>query len=333
VRHVGINMAGCLLAISVFAAPVQACPASPQPVKDLNIPRFYANAEGTSVDPQLAKLHTAAVEPLVEFLREIVDAADAAQRGKELARGTCALSWLQSWAVGDAWLGDMVTQQAEYQRKWDLAGVALAYIKLRPQASPQQRAVIEPWLLRFADKAQRFFDDPARKRNNHWYWLGLGLAATALATDRPELWRAASAIYDDAVRDIRADGVLPMELDRQERALYYHVFAMVPLVVMAEMAMRRGEDWYARGDGAVHRLVAVSTRGLIQPEMFEPIAGKAQERPVNVRAGWLTLYRARFPDRLSGLVSGLVLPVVPDRNRWLGGDVKLLMQAIDRLAR
>jgi poly(beta-D-mannuronate) lyase len=329
VRRLCAIMTVALVFAGLFAAAAHSCPAAPQPIRDLNIPRFYANAEGSTVDPQLAKLHAAAVEPLVEFLREIVDSADAAHRGKDALRGACALSWLQVWATGDAWLGTMATPQAEYQRKWDLAGVALSYIKLRPLATVEQRTTIEPWLIRFADKARQFFDEPARKRNNHWYWLGLGLAATSLATDRPEYWRQASAIFDDAVRDIRADGVLVMELDRQERALFYHVFAMVPLVVMAELAARRGEDWYARGDGAVHRLITLAAQGLAQPTVFEPIAGKPQEQPVNARAGWLTLYRARFPERLKGLA----LPAVPDKTRWLGGDVRLLMQAVERLPR
>jgi poly(beta-D-mannuronate) lyase len=322
-------MFGCvLLAPTMAAAQGQSsCAPAPPAVRDLNIPRFYANAEGSSVDPKLAALHAAAVEPLVAFVRDIVDAADAGARGKDkdVARAQCALVWLQAWAAGDAWLGDMVTQQAEYQRKWDLAGIALAYVKLKPHATASQRAVIEPWLQRWAAKARAFFDNPERKRNNHWYWLGLGLMATSLATDSAEHWSAADAIYRDAMRDIRADGVLPMELDRQERALHYHIFAMLPLVVMADIAARRGADWYSVENGALHRLVTLCATGLVTPSTFETIAGKPQEQPVNVRAGWLTLYAQRFPERLRGFT----LPPVPDKNRWLGGDVRLLMQALE----
>lgn len=303
-----------------------ACPAAPTPVRDLDIPRFYANAEGSTVDPKLAKLHEAAVAPLVAFVRQIVDASDKVMTARDQRRGVCALAWLATWAASDAWQGDMVTRQAEYQRKWDLAGIALAYVKLKPLASVEQRAVIEPWLKRWAGKARTFFDDPGRRRNNHWYWLGLGTMATALATDSEEHWQAARAIFGDAMRDIRADGVLPMELERQERGLFYHVFAMMPLVVMAEVAARRGEDWYGLEDGALHRLVGLCISGLVAPQTFAAIAGKPQEQPVNARAGWLSLYKARFPDR----VTAKTLPQVPDKHRLLGGDVRLLMQAVER---
>jgi poly(beta-D-mannuronate) lyase len=327
-RKVAPGLLWCVL-FALLCCTAQAqptCAPAPAPVRDLDIPRFYANADGSVVDPNLEKLHARDVEPLVAFLREIVDAADAGARGKDVARARCAVAWLQTWAEGDAWLGDMVTRQAEYQRKWDLAGIALAYVKLKRYASTAQRAAIEPWLQRWAAKAQAFFDSTERKRNNHWYWLGLGLMATAIATETPEQLTAAEAIYRDALRDIRADGVLPMELERQERGLYYHIFAMVPLVVMAELAARRGADWYGMDDGALHRLVKLCATGLAAPADFEVIAGKPQEQPVNVRAGWLSLYTMRFPDRLRGFA----LPAVPDKHRWLGGDIRLLMQALEQ---
>jgi len=308
--------------------PVAACPQPPKPVRDLDIPRFYANAEGSKTDPELARLHAAAVEPLVAFLREIVDAADKAARGNT-ARGACALEWLTTWANGEAWLGQMVTRQAEYQRKWDLGGIALAYIKLRPLAQPEQRRVIEPWLKRWAATSRAFFDAPGRQRNNHWYWLGLGMMATAIATDSDEHWQAARAIYRDGLRDIQANGTLPLEMQRQSRALFYHVFAVTPLVMMAEIGTRRGEDWYGTENGALHRLVDLCVRGLVDPETFERIAGKSQERPVNARAGWLPLYQSRFSDR----VAPGPLPDVASKHRWLGGDVDVLMRVIQQPGR
>ncbi len=313
---------------TALLTPAAACPQPPKPVRDLDIPRFYANAEGSKTDPELERLHAAAVEPLVAFVREIVDAADKAARGNK-TRGTCALEWLVVWANGEAWLGQMVTRQAEYQRKWDLAGIALAYIKLRPQARPEQRRVIEPWLKRWAATSRAFFDAPGRQRNNHWYWLGLGMMATAIATDSDEHWQAARAIYRDALRDIQTNGTLPLEMQRQSRALFYHVFAVTPLVMMAEIGTRRGEDWYGMEKGALHRLVDLCVRGLVSPATFEHIASKAQEKPINTRAGWLPLYRSRFPDRVP---SG-PLPDVASKHRWLGGDVDVLMRVIQATSR
>lgn len=325
---IGLNcLVLAVLAASAIPAHSEACPPPPPPVRDLALPRFYADAEGSVVDPKALAAQRAAVEPLTQFLRHIVADADKALRRTSTAAATeaasCALSWIEAWARGDAWLGTMSTQQAEYQRKWDLAGVALAYLKVRPYATSAQRQAIEPWLVLFADRARAFFDDARRKRNNHWYWLGLGMAAVGLAADSDRHRQMAHGIYADAMRDIRADGSLPHELERKSRALQYHAFSLAPLVVMAELAALKGEDWHGEGNGALHRLAAFTARGLADPSHVAALAGAPQSLPVNPAYGWRVLYETRFPGRLQ-----FAIPDVPTAHRWLGGDVRLLGAAL-----
>ena len=325
-------LAAATLAALQLSAPAAVaatgCPLVPTAVVSLDVPRFYSDAAGTIVDPTLKALHAKAVEPLTAFLRQVASDADhAATRASPKSRAdsaACALTWLQTWAAQGAWLGIMSTKQAEYQRKWDLAGVALAYLKVRSFARPDQRQVIEPWLQRFADTARAFFDDPEHKRNNHWYWLGLGEAAVGLATDSPRHFDIARGIMQDAAREISANGTLPEELARGRRALHYHVFALVPLVIMAELAAARDEDWYAFANGALHRLTHVTAAALEQPETFDRLAGVPQERPPNARAGWLQVYRKRFPQRVVP-----DLPSVAEGHRWLGGNVMVLLSALE----
>lgn len=318
---------GLLGGSAAIPARAQTCPPAPPAVRDLDVPRFYGDADGAVVDPKALAAHRTAVEPLTRFLRHVVTDADKALRqstpdaaGKSAA---CALAWIEAWARGGAWLGDMRSQQGEYQRKWDLAGVALAYLKVRSFATTAQRAAIEPWLIEFADRARAFFDDPRRKRNNHWYWLGLGAAAVGLAANSDRHWQLARSIIKDAAGDIATNGSLPHELARKSRALHYHAFSLTALVVTAELAALRGEDWYGDGGGALHRLVAFTVRGLADPASMEPLAGARQELPVNPGYGWRTLYEARFPERMKG-----PLPDVPTAYRWLGGDVQLLHKAV-----
>lgn len=334
-RHACLT--GCVWAAAAWVAcapavAAESCPPPPQAVRDIVLPRFYADAEGSVVDPKLAAAHKAAVAPLVEFLRHVTADADKAwKRAKPADRAQsarCALGWLAAWARGDAWLGQMGSKQAEYQRKWDLAGVALSYIKLKPYAEPAERAVIEPWLLRFADRARGFFDDPERRRNNHWYWLGLALGATAIATDSARHWDLARGIMADAARDIASDGTLKAELDRKARALHYHAFAAMPLVVLAELARAKGEDWYAPGDGALHRLVKTTLDGFADPHLFERLSGEPQEPGTRPGAGWTGLYRARYPDRAPGAALDGA-----EGHRWLGGSVTILAEALEQIRR
>jgi poly(beta-D-mannuronate) lyase len=313
--------------VSTSAATAEPCLKTPPAVRDLALPRYYSDQDGSVVDPKLLAKHRALVKPLTDFLRHVTSEADKSIRRSQpasaAAASTCALQWLTSWAAQGAWLGTMAGQQDEYQRKWDLTGVALAYIKLRARATPEQRQIIESWLVRFADATIAFFDNRDRKRNNHWYWLGLGVGATALATDSERHWVVARGIMQDAASDIRDDGILPLELDRKARALHYHVFAMMPLIVLAELGASRGEDWYALSNGALHRLVGVTMKGLLDPDPFSTLAGEPQEIPVEPGAGWLQLYGWRFPERLVDN-----LPDVPLGHRWLGGDTTILAQTL-----
>jgi poly(beta-D-mannuronate) lyase len=325
--RVAVSAAGTFLFLAGAARAAEGCPAPPPPVRNLDVPRFYGDDAGSVIDPKSEAAHKAAVAPLTAYLRYVSSETDKALRRdkpeQQTATARCALDWLTVWAKGGAWLGTMATRQAEYQRKWDLAGAALSYLKLKRFASPEQRAAIEPWLRQWADRTRAFFDDPARQRNNHWYWLGLGLAATGSAADSPKHWESARAIMGDAAKDIAADGTLAKEMERRARVLHYHAFAVTPLVVMAEMAAARGEDWYALENGALHRLVATTLGGLKNPDTFDRRIGTAQERPINPHAGWLALYQKRFPEKVAPPV-----PPVPNGHRWLGGDVLLLSAAL-----
>ena len=324
-RAVAVMLLSSCVASQALARP---CGPPPPAVKDLDVTRFYGDDVGSIIDPRLAEEHKKAVQPLTAFLRVVTAEADKALREGSSSHAACALEWISAWARGDAWLGKMGTKQAEYQRKWDLAGVSLAYLKLRPFADPGTRAIVEPWLIRFADAAHAFFDDPTRKRNNHWYWLGLGLAATALATDSNRHWELARGIMGDAANDIAANGTLPMELEREARALHYHAFALTALVALAELGNLRGEDWYALNSGALHRLVAVTSAGLQNPDVFDTLAHHTQERPVNPGSGWIELYGRRFPGRVIGAT-----PSAPKSHRWLGGDVEALSLTLVALER
>ncbi len=310
----------------VLALPAHAedCPAVPPPVVNLTVERYYEDGAGSVVEPIRLEEHKAQVAPLKEFVGTVARLADRAHRQRSSPSETiaCALTWLRGWAQGGAYLGTMNSKQAEAQRKWDLAGTSLAYVKLRRWATAEDRAAIEPWLTKWADATRAAFDDPGIKRNNHWYWLGLAQLGAALATDDAQRWQSVKSIFEDGLRDIAPDGTLPLELAREARALHYHVFATEPLVIMAEIAAARGEDWYALQDGALHRLVKTTADGLRDAALFDKLAGVAQQRPVKTGYGWAILYRARFFDRMKDKIEQ------PSGHRYLGGDTDVLIKAI-----
>ena len=273
----------------------------------------------------------AAIAPLRAYLDTVTRFADDAAEGPDRmrsARASCAIGWLRQWADGGAYLGRMANKQAEAQRRWNLAGLALAYLKVRRYASPGERAGIDRWLRDIADRDRALFDDPGRQRNNHWYWLGLGQGSVGVATGSARHWAAARRVMHDAVEQIGQDGLLALELKRGRKALHYHAFAAQALVVLADIAAAKGADWYALGDGALHRLVGATATGLVDPAGFARRTGLAQDRPVSPRAGWLQLYDRRFPGRLPADLG------FGHRNgRRIGGDVRVLNAVLRKLRR
>jgi poly(beta-D-mannuronate) lyase len=86
---------------------------------------------------------------------------------------------------------------------------------------------------------------------------------------------------------------------RGARALHYHLYAAAPLVMLAELGEANGINLYSIENGALKRLVRVSTAGLLNPELFQRRTGLKQEisMPPSAEAiGWVRPYLHRFPD-------------------------------------
>ncbi len=284
--------------LAIPFAAIAACPAAPDAVRDIDAYSYYTDSAHSIIDPQLKKKNEAAVKPLEDFLRAVSKQSDRYLIEHDNAAARCAGDWLVAWARDGAMLGKMHSAQAEYHRKWELAGLALAYLKVKTAVDEKNRRIIEPWFDELAVRAEAFFDEHANhQRNNHYYWVGLAAGATALATGNERHWRWARDAYANAMKNISVDGTLPLELDRAGRALAYHNYALAPLIVLAELSTLRGENWYAMNDGAIHRLVKKTTDGIRQPSIFQTLTGKKQEVPQGNVLGWIEFYDRRFPDR------------------------------------
>ncbi|MBI3707796.1 MAG: alginate lyase family protein [Proteobacteria bacterium] len=241
-----------------------ACAAPPAPVRDVLAEPFYADRAGSIVDAARYAARVAAVKPLSDFGSGIARIADRWLGAKPLQpeAAACALDWLDAWARADAMLAT-VTGQGGYERKWALAGLALAYLKIRDapglDAEKQRRA--EAWLQRLGYAMKAYYERPpgqgiSDKINNHLYWAALAAAAAGIAAQDRGLFDWAAGRYLFALTQIAADGTLPLELARAGKALHYHLFSVTPLVMVAELGAANGLDLYAEQGGALgrHRL-------------------------------------------------------------------------------
>jgi poly(beta-D-mannuronate) lyase len=236
----------------------------------------------------------------------IVKAADDYRTSGSRQAAQCAMSRIVAMAKDKSLGGKMSSGQAYYVQGWVVGAIAIAYLKVRDAGytTPEQAKSIGKWLQGVGEQTKAYYG--ARKtsgqgdnQNNHLYWAGIELAAIGAAANDRRNFDWAMATYDDGVNQIRPDGTLPLEMARGARALHYHLYALAPLVLLAEFGEANGLDLYGHANGAIHRLVNVSVAGLRDPALFEKAAGVKQEVPEVAsgdQIGWAPPYVRRFPN-------------------------------------
>ena len=311
-------------------APTVACaPAAPLP-KILVFNGYYIDANHSVIDPRAKAAYETASRANEMFVRRVGQVADGYQAQHFESAADCAFSLLQQAAQEEAFsvahLGVKGARDGFYVQGFYLDGLALAYLKVRSSSagSSQQRAAIQAWLLQIALSVENFYDDMARENagdghNNLTYWGALGVSATGIATGRRDLFDWGIGVYRQATKQIAGDGTLPLEMDRAAKALHYHLFAVAPLVMIAELGERNGLHLYKEDDGALQRLVKRTTDGLVNPAYFAEKTHIAQEMPSELDGsaiGWAVPYEARYPDPV---VASLLAKASSTADWQLGG--------------
>ena len=314
------------LVAHIGAAPVGVmCRRPPAAVRDVIGVSYYTDSAHHSViDPKKLAQNEANLNPIRDYLQGITDASDAAARGDAKA-AFCALQLLAAWAQTDALNGN-ANRQGEYEREWTLAGLALAYLKIRDTGIPDpDDGTVSSWFARLARAVEPFYP-PTGERNNHDYWAGVAVASAGVAANDRDLYDWGLATYKVGADQITSEGTLPLEMRRGARALHYHLFAIEPLVMLAEIARANGQDLYAMDGGAIARLAQRCVSGIEDPSYFAHASGVAQDiKPGAVlrtdEIAWMEPYNARFPSAAMLAIVRRYRPVVYQR---LGGNLTQL---------
>jgi poly(beta-D-mannuronate) lyase len=308
---------------SLLAAPLQSpwdgtpvkltgsaysCPAVVHIAPDLVTDGFYRLDDPTHsiIDPVRQEAYRKSSEGVKNVGLAIVAAADNYRNTGSRSAAQCALTQIVTLAQDHAFAGKMSSSQAYYVQGWVAGAMAIAFLKIRGAglADPQQTETIANWMRSVGEQTKQYYDDHKKtghgdSQNNHLYWAGVELAAIgAVANDRKDFdW--AMAAYDEGVDQVKADGSLPLEMARGGRALHYHLYALAPLVLLAEFGEANHLDLYAHANGALHRLVNFSVAGVQDPSPFVRATGVQQEltKPLSGdQIGWAPPYLRRFPN-------------------------------------
>ena len=216
----------------------------------------------------------------------------------------CALNWLGTWAQAGALESNDFNHTGKSMRKWALGSMSAAYLQLKfaqgqPLAAHQQQAQqIEAWFSKLGDMVVSDWNNlPLEKTNNHSYWAAWSVMATAVVTNRRDLFDWAVKEYKIGAGQIDAEGFLPNELKRKQRALAYHNYALPPLAMIASFAQANGVDLRQENNGALKRLGDRVLAGTSNPDEFKNKNGDKQDMTdlkVESKWAWLEPYCALY---------------------------------------
>jgi poly(beta-D-mannuronate) lyase len=277
----------------------------------------------------MLKARNEAVEaPMREFGRALMLLSDGYLRshGTDASLAARTLEGLCAWASADALLGQ-VNRGGLGQVNWALGAYALDYLKIRDGRGldSNKRERVEHWFRRLAAEQMSYaalHPDWPDHANNHAYWAGMSVAVAGVASSDRALFDWGVGRFELFLRQVQPDGTLPLELSRGQRALHYHLFALAPLVMLAELGEVNGVQLYAAGDRALERLVNRCLAGLADPTAFGALAGAPQVIPDKSDWAWLEIYNARFHPQ-NALPWLKARPLVFG---FLGGDLTLAFE-------
>jgi poly(beta-D-mannuronate) lyase len=308
------------------------CPTLATLPHDIVANDYYSDPKASIIDPVRHDAYEAAVKPFFAVEDATERAADNFQSTGSREAAACVAHILFAQAQANAMTGNMSSNQAYYVQNWAIGAFAMVWLKVRPAGSaalglsPAQAAIVAAWIKTVAVQVENYFEGLHEKGagsgiNNHFYWAGFAALAGGIAANDRSLYDWGAGTYKFGVDQIQPDGTLPREMNRGQRALHYHLFALEPLVTMAELATANGDDLYAYDNSRLKLLVSVTVDGLADNHYFVEKSGVAQDTPNDgVVEGsdiaWLPPFARRFP---SPAITALFSRTPPQPERYLGG--------------
>ena len=246
----------------------------------------------------------------------------------------CLLTQLHLWASANALTGYTVStavgasKQAWYQTEWSAgtAALALSQVVREPSLDPTRLKAVIDWLQRVSHQQISHPGGENTCCNNHAYWRGLHATMIGVLANDAELFRWGLGRYALAMEELAPDGSWPREMARHEQAMLYQNFALLPLVMMAEIAAQQGLDLYGYQvkNRDIHSAVRFLATALAEQRRAALAPGA---KPMNLSGfapgrgdmSWTEFYLARFGRDPLGQLS---LPVANPRT---GGNATLLV--------
>lgn len=271
---------------------------------------YQKDTNGTLVNCQSMRANEFNTRFMDIFLNEFSTMADLTERDPSAANVLCVSNMLYDWASSDAMTSISTAgtiNQSQLDRMWTVAGLAATYFKFphlqkraegQPVGSTNKDKVIKSWLLGLGNQISAEIDNnqAAGHEANTQYWRGFSILPIALLNRNTALLGKSRRVFQTALSAIMQpsasrseddSGFLPLELQRYEKALHYHGFAIEPILASAIYSQAYGCN-FVRSNWEVDqlsRLTRKTIQGHYQRQVFTDeiaralgVFGKVQEK-------------------------------------------------------
>lgn len=308
------------------------CRIPPEPMKDLFFETMYdkSSKNASVVNPDALKTYKEKTKPLKTFESRLTSTANMYVKSDppraEIA--ACVISWMSIWADARAMLGKD-NKSGEFLRKWLLSSISLAYIQVRndPYIAPAEHQKVQEWIRAVSQRVVGDFTKHPHigsRNNNHMYWAAWGVMAAGIALDDQEMFDWALYEAKVGIHTIQDNGTLPLEISRGRKAYHYHVFAAVPLFMMAETARVNDIDLYSVNKEGLKRLANLILENTDDQADFVKLTGEEQDLTRTLTSSslvWLEIYLKYYKNEMADL---LLERFRPFKHSRVGGDATLL---------
>ncbi len=308
------------------------CGTPPLPPQNLNFTSKYSSSDPhkSIISPTEYKTYLSQTKDVNNFERQISKWLENFYKKHERQNITCMTDWLYEWAINDAFLLSKASGQGEAVRKWHLATIASHYIQIKDlgMMDNYKKSMIENWLNQLAHQVINDYplnSSRLSRNNNHQYWAAWSVMITGVALNDRKFYNFGIQNYKKAMKQITINGALPHELRRKDKAFHYHLFATLPLVMMAETAHKNGLNLYKYKNNGLKKLVNFNLDNLENnQEPIRALTNEEQNLDRTVTSGqlsWLIPYHIKYNDERA---QKWIKKLSPMRQKRIGGNLSLI---------
>jgi poly(beta-D-mannuronate) lyase len=319
-------------------APFQCRPVPPPTLDMSGLESRYVKDDPTQsrIDPANAAKEAARGKVLWDYVMQLGRLGDqymlSTPARPEIAE--CVIRHLAAWARAGA-LTRNIEQNHEIGRHqaimlqaWSLAGFTFAYMKLGERAPSDDTRDILQWFKVLSDSAVREFSDRRNKwyqkrSSNHGLWAGLAVANSGIILNDKSKLDFGLTILRAGLAAAAADGRLPEEMARGERAMLYQSFATMAIMGLVAIADANGSKLNATEEDKLARIARFNIEARSATANGDAAAGRLPKHVDKSALGWAEIAICHFDGRnreLADQIDSYVRTLRPVAHVYYGGS-------------